>query len=36
VRAGQRVEFAPTYQASHLPAPARLDTDRAEQDTEAF
>ncbi len=36
VRAGQRMAFVLTYQPSHLPAPARVRADRAQDDTEAF
>ncbi len=36
VRAGQRVAFVLTYQASHLPAPVRASPDQAQDDTEAF
>ena len=36
VRAGERVAFALTYQPSHLPAPARVSPDRAQDDTAAF
>jgi GH15 family glucan-1,4-alpha-glucosidase len=36
VRPGERIPFVLTYQASHLPPPARVSWDRAQDDTRAW